>query len=122
MAPSYLCTPYASQFCYLCNVKLLIFIFGLYVLMLNAFPCTDTDVFSNNFQTEVVAFSNLDHNHNTSDLCSPFCTCHCCHVHTVDFSSADFKLINTEIYSNLFLHFDSLGQEPILSLLDPPRV
>ena len=117
-----LCTPCASQFCYLCNVKLVTFIVGLYVLTLNAFPCSDTDAFCDNSQTEVMATYNLDHNHSASELCPPFCTCHCCHVHTVEFASVNFKPINTEISSKVFLHFESLGEEPISSLLDPPRV
>lgn len=118
------CTPYAPLFCYLCNVKLLTFIFGLYILTLNALPCTDVnaDVVSDTSQTEFVSASNLDHNHSASDLCPPFCTCHCCHVHTVDFGSVNFKPINTEISSKIFIHFDSIGEEPIYSLLDPPRV
>jgi len=103
-------------------VQLLTFIFGLYVLTLNAFPCTDTDVASGDSQTEVASTSNSDHSHTASDLCPPFCTCHCCHVHTVDFGSVNFKPINTGISSKVFLHFDSLGKEPISSLLDPPRV
>ncbi|WP_081868441.1 DUF6660 family protein [Leeuwenhoekiella sp. MAR_2009_132] len=105
-------------------MKLLTFIFGLYILTLNALPCTDVnaDVVSDNPQTEVVSASNLDHNHSASDGCTPFCTCHCCHVHTVDFALANFKPITTKISSKIFLHFDSIGEEPINSLLDPPRV
>ncbi|MFC6859601.1 MULTISPECIES: DUF6660 family protein [Flavobacteriaceae] len=103
-------------------MKLLTFIFALYVLTLNAFPCSDTDAFCDNSQTEVMATYNLDHNHSASELCPPFCTCHCCHVHTVEFASVNFKPINTEISSKVFLHFESLGEEPISSLLDPPRV
>ncbi|WP_423738321.1 DUF6660 family protein [Christiangramia fulva] len=105
-------------------MKLLAFIFGLYVLTLNAFPCTDVnaDVVSDNSQTEVIVASNLNHEHSALDLCPPFCTCHCCHVHTVDFGSVIFKPINQQISSKVFLHFDSIGEEPILSLLDPPRV
>jgi len=104
-------------------VKLLTFIFGLYILTLNALPCADVgaDVFSDNPQTEVVSASSLDHNHGISDTCPPFCTCHCCHVHTVDFGSVDFKPIITEISSEVFVHFDSIGEEAINSLLDPPR-
>ncbi|SDQ96581.1 hypothetical protein SAMN05216294_2973 [Flagellimonas zhangzhouensis] len=76
------CKKFAARpFCYLCNVKLLTFIFGLYILTLNALPCTDVsaDVVSDNSQTVVVAASNLDHNHSVSDTCSrhflarPFC-------------------------------------------------
>ncbi len=119
-----ICIPYASFFCYLCSVKFITFIFGLYILTLNAFPCTDVnaDVVSDSSQTVVVSVSNLDHNHSVLDTCPPFCTCHCCHVHTVDFASANFKPINTEISSKVFVHFDRWGYEPIYSLLDPPRV
>ena len=119
---SEVCTPYASLFGYLCNVKLATLILSLYILTLNAFPCMDRDRGSENSQTEVVSSSGLDHSHSTSDLCPPFCTCHCCHVHTVDFASTNFRPFNKQIFSNIFVHFDSIGEDHVYSLLDPPRV
>jgi len=102
-------------------VKIIALILSFYFLALNALPCSDNGI-NDNSKTEVLSSSNLDHNHTAFDQCPPFCTCHCCHVHTADFASANFKPINTEISSKVFFHFDRIGDEPILSLLDPPKV
>ncbi|WP_373057619.1 DUF6660 family protein [Zunongwangia sp. H14] len=105
-------------------MKLLVHIFAIYVLALNMFPCTDvaSDVVSHNSQTELISVSGLDHNHTASDLCPPFCTCHCCHVHIVDFGAVNFRPVSAQIASTGFLHFDDIGEESLHSLLDPPRI
>jgi len=102
-------------------------ILSLYVLGLNLLACNDSDTSNVNSDSEVtmVAIQDLDidHSHDkVSDLCPPFCSCHCCHVHTVDFGSSNFKVLIAEIPSKAFLHFDSSVEEPILSFLDPPKV
>jgi uncharacterized protein DUF6660 len=115
------CTPRASLFCYLCNVKIITIILSFYILALNVLPCNDTTVDVNNSQTEVVFSLDWDHNHNASDLCPPFCSCHCCHVHTIDFGSSNFTSINPGIYSEIFAYSDSPGEELTFSLFQPPR-
>lgn len=66
---------------------------------------------------------NTDHSHDQPvDLCPPFCSCHCCHVHTVKFETTEFEPLITGISSKVFLHFDSLGKEIPHAILQPPRV
>ncbi|MDT0642540.1 DUF6660 family protein [Zunongwangia sp. F363] len=108
-------------------MKIIAFILSLYVFGLNLLACNDNDSSEISSDSEITAVSfqemDVDHSHNqTADLCPPFCSCHCCHVHTVDFGSSNFEPLITDIPSKAFVHFDNLGDEPILSFLDPPRV
>jgi hypothetical protein len=103
-------------------VKFIVLLLSFYILTLNVFPCTDGGEVSVTSQTEVSQGADLNHGDLYQDLCAPFCTCHCCHVHTLEFPLADAAPFYREISSQLFLHFDSLGEEAISILLDPPRV
>ena len=106
-------------------MRFFVWAFCIYIVTLNVLPCTDA-IESSKTQTSKELASAVSTDHSESerllDLCPPFCTCHCCHVHTVNFASAHINLFNTTINSRIFLHLDSIGQEPILSLLDPPRI
>ena len=126
-ADGLLCIPCACLFDYLCNVKIMALILSLYVLGLNLLACNDNDTSQLNSDSEVTVIAaqdlDFDHSHDkVVDLCPPFCSCHCCHVHTVDFGSSHFEPLIVEIPSKAFAHFDSSAEEPILSFLDPPKV
>ncbi len=84
-------------------------------------PCSDTETSDKNSLLEITADTGIDHDHNASDLCSPFCQCHCCHVHTLNNIATTFEPLNPEISSEVYLHFDSLGEEVTSTLLHPPR-
>lgn len=73
-------------------------------------------------QTEFSQTPDADHNHVNSDLCSPFCHCHCCHVHTIDFGLYAFEPLQPIVVQLSTLHFDSRGKDFQNSLLQPPRV
>ncbi len=108
-------------------MKIIAFILSLYVFGLNLLACSDSNSSQIISDSQITAntLQNLEANHShgmEADLCPPFCSCHCCHVHTVDFGTANFEPLITEIPSKAFVHFDSLGEEPILTFLDPPRV
>ena len=108
-------------------MKIIAVILSLYIFGLNLLACNDSDTSQVISDSEVtmVATQDLDfdHSHNkVVDLCPPFCSCHCCHVHTVDFGSSHFEPLIAEIPSKAFAHFDSSAEEPILSFLDPPKV
>lgn len=107
-------------------VKIIAFILSFYVLGLNFLACNDSASSLNpDAEVSVVNFQDMDPDHShdqTADLCPPFCSCHCCHVHTVKFDSAEFQPLIVDISSELFLHFDSLGKEIPHSILQPPRV
>ena len=116
------CTTCALIFFYLCSVKIIAVILSFYILALNALPCNDNSIDADNLQTEVTHSGDSDHSQGVFDLCPPFCTCHCCHVHTIDFGAASFGLLNPQISKKVFGYFQNTGQETIYSILQPPRV
>jgi len=84
--------------------------------------CNDSSIDVDNSQIEATFNTDLDHSHSAFVLCPPFCTCHCCHVHTIDFGSSNFEPIISGISSEVFGHFDNPGQDITHSLLQPPKV
>jgi len=85
-------------------------------------PCNDLSIDENTSQIETAFNTSLDHSHTAFDLCPPFCTCHCCHVHTIDFGSSNFEPVISEISSKVFCHSANLGLDISNSLLQPPKV
>jgi hypothetical protein len=102
-------------------MKFLAIILSNYFLALNFMPCSDTGVIENDTQT--VSVMDFDGEHGQDcQLCSPFCQCHCCHSHTIDFGLAIFEPIEPTISHENFVHSDSLGKDITLSLFQPPQV
>ena len=104
-------------------MKILIAILSFYMLGLNFVPCNDAEVES---KESVAHFSDHKkqehHNHeHSSDLCSPFCQCHCCHIHIIDFQPVAATTITAEINTQNFLHFENTGKDIQTQLLQPPR-
>lgn len=95
---------------------------SVYFLVLNFTPCSDTDQLANDSHTEIVSGFDNNHDHSASDLCSPFCQCHCCHVHTIDFGVTTFEPIVNTISSKVFFHIDNVGEDFLHTILHPPRV
>ncbi len=114
--------PLQHKFCIFASVKFITFILAVYVLALNFAPCEDSSAFDNSSNTEIVQLQDLDHDHNASDLCSPFCHCQCCQVHVAEFNIIKFATFTTEIPSEVFFHIDNLGKDIPNSILQPPRV
>ena len=116
-----LCNPVAQKSFYLCNVKLLAIILSIYCFALNIVPCSDVGNVTDDSQ--VVATMDFDGDHDQDcELCSPFCQCHCCHVHVISFGLATFEPLVPLIPQDNFNHFDSIGKDISLSLLQPPQV
>ncbi len=103
-------------------MKILAFILSIYILTLNFTPCEDSTAFDNPTNTELAQINDFDHDHNASDLCSPFCHCQCCQVHAEGVDMIGFTALTTEISSEVFFHFDNLGKDIPNSILQPPRV
>ncbi|WP_084273485.1 DUF6660 family protein [Maribacter antarcticus] len=102
-------------------MKLFTVILSIYFLVLNLVPCGDTDNVDDDSQ--VVSIMDYDGDHDQDcELCSPFCQCHCCHVHTVDFGITNFVPLQPAISKENFVHFDGHGKDISHSLFQPPRV
>ncbi|PNW26624.1 DUF6660 family protein [Formosa algae] len=102
-------------------MKYLAVILSVYFLALNFAPCEDDASVCDNDTTEISQHSDSDHNQGTSDDCSPFCQCHCCHIHVTQFTPVEISFLVPDISTELFLHFDSLGQDVNQTILQPPR-
>ncbi|WNW01702.1 DUF6660 family protein [Tenacibaculum sp. HL-MS23] len=102
-------------------MKFLAFILSIYISALNLVPCTDFDVSDNDVKTEILQAMDNDHQHQGSDLCSPFCICQCCHInathHQFVYTNIDFRYISTQD----FFYHKSLEKEITTSILQPPR-
>ncbi|MFB9052368.1 DUF6660 family protein [Formosa undariae] len=105
-------------------MKFLAVILSIYILALNFAPCEDVVQGDDAQQivSELVQHNDADHNHDTLDLCSPFCQCHCCHINVAQFHPLQITFTVPDISTKLFLHFDSLGKDFNQTLLQPPRV
>tara|TARA_R110002049_G_scaffold239599_1_gene412938 strand:+ start:6748 stop:7059 length:312 start_codon:yes stop_codon:yes gene_type:complete len=103
-------------------MKFLTFIFAIYIFALNIAPCEDTSVLDNEVKTEVSQAMNNDHRHNSSELCSPFCNCHCCHIHATYFKIVDFTVSTTDISTEVFYHFNGIEKDFKPTILQSPRV
>ena len=102
-------------------MKILSIILSIYFLGLNFTPCDDAVAEENEVQTEFSVAADADSDHSSADMCSPFCHCHCCHVHTIDVGMAVFEPLNVIPLQNPLLHFDNLGKDFRNSLFQPPR-
>ncbi|WP_121665516.1 DUF6660 family protein [Mesonia aquimarina] len=105
-------------------MRIFTIILSIFFLGLNFVPCNDNSTATEDSQVLIELDQNAnDHQHNTTgDSCSPFCQCHCCHVHVTQFNIANFQPITPEISTVEFIHFNSFGKEISKQLLQPPRV
>lgn len=92
-------------------------ILSVYLLGLNFMPCSDMIPVTPDDQITQV---NADANHDHQDDCSPFCQCHCCHVHVVEINPNPLAA-TPEINKSLFFHLNDAGWELPKSFLQPPR-
>lgn len=84
-------------------------------------PCSDT--VNSNDDSQVVSVIDYDGEHDQDcELCSPFCHCHCCHAHTIDFGITSFEPQLDKISKKYFDHLNSRGKRISLSLFQPPQV
>jgi len=69
-------------------------------------PCSDAGNVKDDSQVVTVIDFDGEHNHdNTGDLCSPFCHCHCCHSHTIEFELITFEPLHPPILKENFGKF-----------------
>lgn len=57
-----------------------------------------------------------------ADDCSPFCQCHCCHIHITNFEGEDAELISLEISTQVSAFRNDMGDDIPRSFFQPPQV
>ncbi|MFN4764532.1 DUF6660 family protein [Gillisia sp. Q332] len=107
-------------------MNIIALILSFYFLGLNFIPCDDT-VESNDQDTISVNLTfnqdNQDQQHDDkSDGCPPFCQCHCCHVHVVNFHPGNFEVLDLEIPNLIVQKAENPGIEILDSHFQPPRL
>lgn len=102
-------------------MKVLAILLSFYIFGLNLAPCADNDVPNSEAQTEITESFDNDHQHQDSDLCSPFCICQCCHINATHYQFANLKLDNTYNSTQIFFCLSGLEKDFTTSILQPPR-
>jgi len=95
--------------------------------MLTVIPCADGMEHQDSGQVEISYVQNTiipcsDHDHNSSDGCTPFCVCHCCHTHV--FLPDYLKVAEANPYrqTTTISYEDSFSSSHLKSLFRPPQV
>ncbi|SDW48237.1 hypothetical protein MKD41_08840 [Lutibacter sp. A64] len=102
-------------------MKFIAFILSIYILALNFTPCVDNSEIDDNVKTEISQTNGDEHQHQDSDLCSPFCMCHCCHINVIQFQFTYTKLDVNNYYTQNFFYLNGLETNYSTSILQPPR-
>ena len=103
-------------------MKMIALLLSIYIFALNIAPCADfvaTDY--DDAKTEMSQTVDSDHQHQDSDLCSPFCICQCCHISAIHLQFVDLKLDITLISTQDFLYLNGIEKDFPTSILQPPR-
>jgi len=103
-------------------MKYLAFILSIYIFALNLSPCEDNGMLDNEVKSEIAQAIGEDHQHQGSDLCSPFCNCHCCHIHATHFKIVDFTVATRDISTEVFYYFNGLEKDFNPTILQPPQI
>lgn len=103
-------------------VKIFVTILSVYFLGLSFIPCEDTVVDNNPIEEEMAYYQNQDTDNHLTDLCSPFCSCQCCHVNVAEIGVCSYKIITPQISKIVNTRLVTSKQEVSYSILQPPKV
>lgn len=105
-------------------MKIFIFIFSFYLIVLAIVPCNDKD--NCRYQDkEHSLYKVTDHSDHDSDTehCSPFCICACCghSINNIFYASTIYSLkpVVEEIFP---IYYTSFFSEVYLSIWQPPKI
>lgn len=102
-------------------MKYLAFILSIYIFALNLAPCEDYKVLNNEVKTEISKLADNNHQHQDSDLCSPFCICQCCHINATHVKFLNIKFNTVYISTQDFFYLNGTEKDFTTSILQPPR-
>lgn len=103
-------------------MKLFVIILSIYSIALTTLPCDDE--FVDDKQHELSISQSLDDiNHNTFDLCSPFCSCVCC-ASFFNETSVYQEVLQTKIAVKKLCIFrnTSFSNNYFFEIYQPPKV
>ncbi|WP_438710982.1 DUF6660 family protein [Aquimarina muelleri] len=103
-------------------MKFFVVILSVYFLGLSFIPCEDAVVENTSMDQEVVEYLDKSTDNHHADLCSPFCSCQCCHVNVAEIGVQPYKIITPQISKIPNTRLVASEQEVNYSILHPPRV
>jgi hypothetical protein len=93
----------------------------VYFLGLNFVPCEDDPV----SQQDTAEYEQLQqgeqHSPAEADDCTPFCQCHCCHIHVLNFGSDTSTIFEPAISTLIIQKGERLGEEIPRFHFQPPQ-
>ena len=95
-------------------------ILSFYLVGLSFMPCED-EAIQENENSDLIVYDSAAHS-DLSDNCTPFCQCHCCHVHVLNFESPAFEFESQEIFTLITDLTQNSGIEIPHSHFQPPQV
>ncbi|MBN8577965.1 MAG: hypothetical protein J0L66_13560 [Cytophagales bacterium] len=106
-------------------MRVIRFLFALYVLALSAYPCSDKETCMDERKAGMAFISVTDHDHTSREIdqCTPFCICACCaaHVQLTSRANQEFSIFahNTKQRSSYFERsVSNIGH----SIWQPPKI
>lgn len=107
-------------------MRLLSFIFAIYVMALANWPCTDdpSEGHAHSHLQVEQAYEdehNHSHSHDSQDTCSPFCLCQCCQVHMQLPVAFFHEIIPQPDIDKQDAYHASIPELPGVSFFIPPR-
>jgi len=107
-------------------MKFLSLILSIAILAVSFVPCTDNLVImtGSSLKKEIKSSPNSSNEHNnTSDSCSPFCTCSCCAASAIYSPFSRAQVVKVIFQSKKYpLYNISLNSEVFYSIWQPPKL
>ncbi len=103
----------------------MVFLLSVYLMGLNFIPCDDLAPTAQHQEISIAEHTDShqhSQNHEQQDLCSPFCQCHCCHIHILDFNFSEVVIFHPNIPILDIGYANRYGLDIQHSLLQPPQV
>jgi hypothetical protein len=103
-------------------VKLICKILIIYIFSLLAFPCQDSFGYTCSHEN---GKTQNDHHENCPDdchMCSPFCTCNCCHTNTI--VAIENNNVTVEFVPVFFisLYIEDCYSDVLIPIWQPPKI
>jgi hypothetical protein len=106
-------------------VKVIRFIFTLYITFVTVYPCSDGNTCLDEQKAGITVVNESTHEHGSSerDLCTPFCICSCCAAQ-VQISSLAYQEFLTFEHNTkqLALYFERPISNTSHSIWQPPKI
>ncbi|MFB6457980.1 DUF6660 family protein [Chitinophaga sp. Hz27] len=102
-------------------MKLFVYIFSIYIVLLSCLPCNDAAAVNDQLKQELVHSTDTDHPHSQPDFCSPLCICSCCNVQVMPVTIHTYVPYHISS-SHIFPSFQSdLYTARSMDVWQPPR-